>query len=256
MRIGVGSIELESVGHLLGRLELQGVIGGDAFGSPVVRVWIETGIGGSQSRVSVGDREGPNCGLHLLRKQRARRIGIKKATARRRKIGGLETIAVSLAIDGITWCGNTGLVEGNRYGLVHSVIPDVRERQYQVIFRLPLEVETPVFRIRELVLGVVAAEQKVGIGEAGRRTGRCDRLGATAQLRLIVDERRYLAQVARRGCQRSCSKGALRGAQPSGARSVKRHRERPLPGGADRTASPQPTPRGKSRTPFTPTRLH
>src|ERR1700674_229676 len=154
MRISVGGIQLESMGHFLGRLELQGVVGGDAFGSPIVGVWIETGIGGSQSRVSIREREGSNCGLHLLRKQRARRIGIKKATARRRKVGGLETIAVSLPVNGIGGRGNTGLVKGNRYRLVYAAISDIGEGQHQVVFRLPLEVETPVFRIRQLVFGV------------------------------------------------------------------------------------------------------
>src|SRR5205807_810619 len=116
---------------------------GDAFCSPVVRVGVEADIGGSQSCVSIGARKRSNCGLHLLRKQRARRIGIKKATARRRKIGGLETITVSLPVDGVGRGGNTGLVKRNRYGLVYAAISDVGQGQHKVVFRLPLEVETP-----------------------------------------------------------------------------------------------------------------
>src|ERR1700681_1634896 len=72
MRVSIGGIHHQAMGHSLRRLKLQGVVGGDALSFPEVCVGIEADVRRAQRRVSVGKRERSDRGLNLLRKERAR----------------------------------------------------------------------------------------------------------------------------------------------------------------------------------------
>src|ERR1035438_7803620 len=127
------------MGHFLSRLELQGVVSRDALGSPDICVGSKTDVGRAQGCVSIGKRERPDRRLHLLGQERARRI--ISATGGRGSIGGLEAIAVNLPVDGISRRRHAGLVKGNWYRLMNSVIADIAQGQHNIILRLPLQIE-------------------------------------------------------------------------------------------------------------------
>src|ERR1700733_1484037 len=130
MRVGVGSIYLKAMGHSLGSLELQGVVGRDALSPPVIRIGIDTDEGRAQSSVSIGERELSDRRLHLLSLERARKrerrdVGV---TARRRRIGGFEAVAINLPVDWVRRRRDPRLVKGNRDRLVYAVISDIGQR--------------------------------------------------------------------------------------------------------------------------------
>ena len=69
-----------------------------------------------------------------------------------------------------------------------TVISDIAQGQNQIVLGLPLQVEAPVFRVGQLIRGVVASKQEVEIGEAGRRAGRGNRFGHRS-IEMVVDQR-------------------------------------------------------------------
>src|SRR5581483_7183827 len=124
----------------------------------------------------IGAGEFADSGLYLFRQERVV-VGILR----------LEAVRIDLAVDGMRWSCDAGLVERNWNGLMHAMISNVADRQDQVVPGLPLQIQTPVFRIGQLVGGIVSAEQEVEWraevrGSAGWRY----RFGATADLRHVV----------------------------------------------------------------------
>src|SRR5579864_4790273 len=80
VRIGVGGIHHQAMGHSLCSLQLQGVVSGNTLGSPEIGIGIKPGVRSAESGIAVREGEGSDGSLDLLGEQRARGI---VATARR-----------------------------------------------------------------------------------------------------------------------------------------------------------------------------
>src|SRR5579871_3844894 len=203
VRIRVGGVDHQPVGHALVHLQLQSVIGRYALGLPKVGVRIETDVRSAQRGISVGVGKLRNRRLHLFDDQR---IEIR--------VGSLEAIGVRLAMDRIGGRGDARLVERNRNGFVNAVVSDVSQSDHKIVFRLPLEIEAPVFRVGQFVGGIVTSEQKrERVVRSGGGTGGRYGLRASAQLRKVVDQAGDAGQRGWRRGQRS--RAERRGGQAS-----------------------------------------
>ena len=136
---------------------------------------------------------------------------------------------------------------------MHAVISDVGQRQHEIVLRLPLQVQAPILRVGQFVRGIISAEQIVEVGEARWRARGSYRLGATAQFRLIVNQRRYARQIARRRRKRGRPERSARESSPMPTQeAVYRNSKRFLGGDAERTADPQAGAGGKLREVLAP----
>src|SRR6202041_121201 len=151
----------------------------------------------------------------------------------------LIALRQSLAVDRVARRRDTGLVERNRHQFMHAVIADISQRQKQRVNWLPLNIEAPILRVRQLVVRIIAAKQKC---QSALREVRAAR--ASAQLRLIVDQRVDAGETSRRSRKRSRAERSAQAAR-SRAAVIDRQRERLFGGNSKRPADAQPGARRK-----------
>src|SRR5579875_362481 len=195
VRIGVRGVNLQTVPHAFVDAELQCVIVRNSFSRIEVRIGVITDVGRAQRGVAVREREFSNGRLNLLRNQRISRV-----------IERLHTIRVDLPIDGIGWRCHQRLIERNRQDFMNAVVADIGDCGYEIVSGLPLQVQTPVLGIGQCVPRVVTAEQEIEIGETRRSACWSNRLWATTELRLIVNQSGDARKIAWRRRGRGGSK--------------------------------------------------
>src|SRR6201999_829335 len=193
----------EAVAVAFGDVELQRVVVGFASGFGVLRVRVEADERNAQRGVAAAE-----------------------AFDERRNVFGSNarngvTVRIDLAVDGIRRRGEVGLVEWNRDDFVDAVIADERERNPEVLARLPLKVDGVVLGIRKLVGRIVAGKDE--------RAAKRDAVRG-AERRRVVDE---LRDVGNERCdageifwRRGRRRGAERGGEARTRYGVKRLRER------------------------------
>src|SRR5258707_9289775 len=115
------------------------------------------------------------------------------------------------------------------------MIPDVNERQDQGFYRLPLQIKGPILRIRQLIGGIVATEQK--------------RTCTTLKSGLIWQKSRYTSQVSGR---RRWSVRPERVSESCARRWHKRNHERRLKSHSERSVEAATRAGGKFGEEFSP----
>src|ERR1700720_954063 len=190
--------------------DLEGVIVGNSFRFPEVRIRVVAYEGHTESGISVRSRELGDGGGYLLSLQNAlASIGVCRLVAVRK----------NLAIDRICGCGDSGLVKWDGEKFVLSVVANVADVDEQGIDGLPLNIEGPILRIRKCISGIVTAEEKSESRVSRRCTGgRND--DTTAQTRLIVNEGLNAGEIAGRRRRRRGAEGIVAEAVNAGTRAV------------------------------------
>src|SRR5713101_6800817 len=147
VRPGVGTGHEEAVAQALGDAHLQSVVARHPHR------FIEVGVG-----FVAGER---NTEIDIALAE----AGDNRAEALDGDTGGVigigKVLLVGASLEG--WFlrrGDPGLVEGYGHNQVNAVIADVGNVDQDCVEGLPLQIEIPVFRVRQLVLGIVAPEEK------------------------------------------------------------------------------------------------
>ena len=172
VRPGIGRSELQSVRKALANLKLKRIVIRNALRLVQHRIHVIADIGHADGRVAGilagGDRLGAEIYVVSVR------VVISAA------------VGIDLPVHGVLRGGEQRLVERNRQDLVLAVIADVAGAE-QPVLDLVLQIESPVFRVRQLVVDVVAAEHEWAervaggilaryglgdIGQQGRERGR------------------------------------------------------------------------------------